>query len=404
MKYSKIILSVICVISLALCSSCSDSDCVTCPDIIIDIHNTIEDLSIGLTDYSSIVITWTAPDTAIEYDIRYSLSPIDSSSWATATQFANEPTPQAEGKVEIVRIDGLEANTDYYFAVKYSAETDVWSVLSNVVQSYTSVYNARGKIVFSSMLDGDAEIFVMDSDGSNMRQITTNIFSDGTPIWTISGTGIIFSSDRGDRNQLYSMDYDGKNQINISNNAYSDSHPSLNSSGNSIAYLSWADSGLGNIYTCDIDGTGRTWISQSSDTLDIAPDWSPDGTKIAFSSIRAGTSSWAVFTMDLAGSNVTLLADAGSDPAWSPDGTKIAYTTFDDLYIMDADGSNKVKVTNHGGDVRAPDWSPDGTKLVFTSNIDGDAEVYTINIDGTNELQLTHNSVSEREPSWSPVQ
>lgn len=88
---------------------------------------------------NSVTLTWTAPGddgssgTASQYDIRYALSPISDLTWNSAIQMSGEPVPQPGGSVESFTVDGLEAGTQYYFAIRAADEVPNWSVLSNVV-------------------------------------------------------------------------------------------------------------------------------------------------------------------------------------------------------------------------------------------------------------------------------
>ena len=80
-------------------------------------------------------------------------------------------------------------------------------------------------------------------------------------------------------------------------------------------------------------------------------------------------------------------------PAWSPDGTKIAFTSDRDgipkIYVMNADGTNQTRITDNPASDEAPAWSPDGSKIAFTSDRDGNPEIYVMNADGTDQTRLT---------------
>jgi TolB protein len=116
------------------------------------------------------------------------------------------------------------------------------------------------------------------------------------------------------------------------------------------------------------------------------------------------------------GTGVTRLTHSvGSDwlPAWSPDGTKIAFTsdredpgcTFicnEEIYVMNADGGGQTRVTSNPASDLGPDWSPDGSKIAFESYRDGNYEVYVMNADGTGQTNLTNNPASDHRPAWSP--
>jgi len=87
--------------------------------------------------------------------------------------------------------------------------------------------------------------------------------------------------------------------------------------------------------------------------------------------------------------------------------TKIAFTSDRDgnneVYVMNADGTNPINFTNHPANDLGPFWSPDGTKIAFVSKRDGNREVYVMNADGSNPMNLTNNSASDELPSWSPM-
>jgi Tol biopolymer transport system component len=192
-----------------------------------------------------------------------------------------------------------------------------------------------------------------------------------------------------------------------------------------IAYSRFADADFhhaADIVSANPDGTGVVKLTTGPDgTFDYNPDWSPDGSKIAFERDRSGcgcvesAGPSEIFTMNADGSDVRQITfdqfPGAGDPAWSPDGTRIAVQRFDipagrdGIYIMNADGSHPVQVTQNDarGENEEPQWSPDGRKLVFQiqSETKGYA-LFTVNLDGTGERRLTPWSLDASHPDWSP--
>ena len=135
--------------------------------------------------------------------------------------------------------------------------------------------------------------------------------------------------------------------------------------------------------------------------------------KIAFSSFNPAdpNDSYNIYVMDADGANIIKLTNNSADdyhPSWSPDGSQIVYeSNLDgdkDIYVMDADGTNIIKLTNNSADDYHPTWSPDGSQIVFASLLDGgsDTDIYVMDADGTNIIKLTSNSKRETFPMWSP--
>jgi len=281
------------------------------------------------------------------------------------------------------------------------------NVTSNQTQNFTATIlpMTESKIAFTSRREGKDEIYVMNSDGSNLYNLTNNPAGDAFPSWSPDATKIAFRSDRDGNWEIYVMNSDGSNQYNITNNSGGDWYSCWSPDGTKIAFSSSRD-GDWDIYVINEDGSNLQNIT-SNLILDNAPSWSPDGTKMVFSTDRDTQNE--IYIMNIDGSNpknLTYNQAHDDDPCWSPDGTKIAFTSFRDgnheIYIMNADGSNQINLTNNSAEDENPCWSPDGSMIAFWSDRDGNREIYVINADGSNQINLTNNSAEDNQPSWSP--
>jgi TolB protein len=138
---------------------------------------------------------------------------------------------------------------------------------------------------------------------------------------------------------------------------------------------------------------------------------SPTTVRIVFARLQESEpENYEIWTMDGAGGDQVRLthnAVADHDPDWSPDGTQIAWVRFEtqfngggpaDVWIMDADGSNPHRLTHDHADILQPSWSPDGRRIVFTR----DYLIYVINADGTGEHQISQPGAFDFDPAWSP--
>jgi Tol biopolymer transport system component len=129
--------------------------------------------------------------------------------------------------------------------------------------------------------------------------------------------------------------------------------------------------------------------------------------KIAFISYRDGNEE--IYLMNADGTEQTNLTRNSADdglPVWSPDDSRIAFVSDRsgelDVYVVNADGLELRNLTNHSAIDTSPIWSPDGKQIAFISDRDGHEEVYTMNADGSQQIRLTHDPNTKGEPSWSP--
>ena len=270
------------------------------------------------------------------------------------------------------------------------------------------------KIAFVSNRDGNSEIYVMNADGTNPVQLTRNGGHVQNPAWSPDGTKIAFESLNRfpgipDSRGLYVMNADGTGLVGIPGQA-GDFGGGLawSPDGIKIAFA-FFDDGDYEIYVMNADGTNRVRLTQSAGS-DVSPAWSPDGTKIAFESDRDSNFHSSqqyvaeIYVMDANGDNpVRLTRNSGFRPAWSPDGTKIAFNSSQfgpvavgGLYVMNADGTGLVGLTQSEGGGRGPAWSPDGTKIAVSSNRDGDADIYVFSYGPGAPTPTEHGNTRER--------
>ena len=198
---------------------------------------------------------------------------------------------------------------------------------------------------------------------------------------------------------------DGATAVQLTHSPGDDWDPAWSPESSRIAFSSNRD-GDHEIYVMNADGSGSTQLTNSPGD-DWTPAWSPDGSRIAFSSNRDGDLD--IYVMNADGSGSTQLTNNPGDdwtPRWSPDGSRIAFSSNRDgdldIFVMNADGSGSTQLTNNPGDDLSPAWSPDGSRIAFSSNRDGDLDIFVMNADGSRSIRLTSNPGDDLSPAWSP--
>ncbi len=245
------------------------------------------------------------------------------------------------------------------------------------------VTDAQAQIAFASDRDGNLEIYVMGIDGGNLRRLTNNPDGDWDPSWSPDGKRIAFMSGRDGHvdghgapiPEIYVMDANGDNQKNLTNNPSADRSPSWSPDGSRIAFMSDRDGGY-DIYVMDADGSNQQNLSNHPFS-DRNPSWSPDGAQIVFSARRDGhveneaAITHEIYVMGANGGNQrNLTNDRHNDrsPSWSPDGKRLAFVSDRDwlldkdgwptneIYVMDADGGDPQNLSNNRHGNYGPAW------------------------------------------------
>jgi TolB protein len=276
-----------------------------------------------------------------------------------------------------------------------------------------------GHIAFVSTRAGNFEIYVMNANGSGVTRLTRNAASDRQPAWSADGKKIAFVSDRAGNDEIYVMKADGTGVTRLTTNAASDEAPAWSPNGARIAFQTNRD-GHFEIYVMNANGSGVTRLTRNlphvcifgapCPSLEKAPAWSPDGTRIAFLH-KYNPISGGIFSVDIMnadGLDVTMGASVlhATKVAWSPGRTKIAFDSDHlgdyEIDLMNVSNFAVTQLTNNTKSDVWPGWSPDGSKIAFESDRAGTDEIYAMNANGTGVTRLTNNSAVDEEPAWGP--
>jgi Tol biopolymer transport system component len=249
-------------------------------------------------------------------------------------------------------------------------------------------------------------LYRMRPDGTEVVDLTPS--ADGQDgEWSPDGQRISFTSYRDGNADIYLMNADGTGLTRLTDDSEDDSAPTWSPDGRRIAFVSTRGSGGSNLYVMNADGSGV--VSLTGIAGGFEPSWSPDGTRLAFSRVvrlcQFDVCAADVFVIPAAGglaANLTRnAAGTAYDPAWSPDGTRIAYSQDRRIWTIGADGTGKTQVTGVSENVQdfAPVWSPDGAKLAIT-RWGSNAEVVVIQADGSGATNISRSAANDHVTSW----
>jgi eukaryotic-like serine/threonine-protein kinase len=200
--------------------------------------------------------------------------------------------------------------------------------------------------------------------------------------------------------------------LRLTQNPGDDQFARVSPDGRKIAFSSNRD-GKPEIYVMNASGNGAPQRLTFNTVDDKTPSWSPDGRRIAYDNVRLTGVESDIYLMDADGSNqLNITNSQGYDTraVWSPDGRRIAFASNRggapaafDIYVMNADGSNVTRLTSDPEFEVDPNWSPDGSRIAFTRvTKQGSFEIFVMNADGSNQTNLSNNPASDAAPVWSP--
>lgn len=291
----------------------------------------------------------------------------------------------------------------------------------------------NGRIAFQAFDGRFPQVFTIEPDGSGLRQITRVPAKDPefdpggeNPTWSPDGMTIAFDTGNRKGVNLWTVRPDGSGlaEMPLGVGAFN-GNPAYSPDGRMVSF-DW-DRGFPSkehgIFVANSDGTRArrlTTAPRTNEAHDTESQWSPDGTRIAFTRVKK-IGRAAVFVIGVDGRGLKRLTpwklDAAS-PDWSPDGSRILFNSHFDagprqsanLYAMRPDGRRRVALTHHhGGRVHSfrPSWAPDGSRIVFARftarGRRGRTDLYTADPDGSGLQRIT--DLPRRfpmHPDWGP--
>ena len=268
------------------------------------------------------------------------------------------------------------------------------------------------KIVFTSRRDGNFEIYIMNLDGSDQKNLTQHRAKDTSPIWSPTGEQILFTSDRGGIEDLYLMDPDGTNVRQVFKKLIGREFPTWSPDGKALAYHRFHTF---SIYTASSDGKDETEVADG-----LWPAWSSNGSEIAF---MASKFVWGengnlqlpkvrvqIVNLQTHVEEELLPGETSMfDPAWAPDSAQIAFSWRGravggsmGIHVANRDGSGLRKIIDAGEGMAAfnPSWSPDGNELIYNKGIGGVRDLFKVAVDGGTPERLTHRQGDNFKPDW----
>lgn len=278
---------------------------------------------------------------------------------------------------------------------------------------------AAGLIAFARA-DG---IYVMSLDGSGVSPVKEGIEPQAVH-WSPNGRRLAFVDSRSD--SLWTMNADGSGLVRLVPKMSQLLSPTWAPQGRRIAFTARTSEHDRDIWIVDADGTDLHRLAKTPRLWEWDVDWSPAGNRIAFSSVSFHAVQ--LYVMDVNGKHRRVLNPdwrrlQAAMPEWSPTGRKLAFMGFGqgqsglkdaEIWVANATGSLRVRLTSNRVTDSDPAWSPDGRRIAFVRGAReqvlfippeerSPAELYRMDADGTHVTQLTDNELGEGGPAWKPL-
>jgi TolB protein len=297
------------------------------------------------------------------------------------------------------------------FEKKYSGKTGglqavALSIASDILLALTGDQgDFYTKIAFVIKKNSISDIFTMNYDASDLKNLTNDHSIAAAPRWSPDGQYFAYTSYKNGRPMVFLRHLKtGKEKI-IASFAGLNLCGSFSPDSKKIL-LTLSKDGHEEIYVQDIETMKLKRLTHSF-SIDVSPAWSPSGRKIAFVSNRSGSPQ--IFVMDADGNNVKRITFEGNyntSPSWSPRGGRVAYEGLINrkyqIFSVDEEGENLIQLTFDDADNEYPSWSPSGRQIVFHSRQNAKSRICIMNTNGLNVRVLKESRDFLVMPAWSP--
>jgi len=258
---------------------------------------------------------------------------------------------------------------------------------------------------------------VETSEGVRAQALTTSMYPEIFPRWSPDGKSIACYTFLSTQYDILRIDVETHVKANLSagTSDSSEAFPTWSPDGEEILFISDRDGGQDDYYVMTKDGWDVRRLTETPEAAEWGAEWSPDGTQIAFVSDRDGDTE--IYLMRADGSDVrqlTVNEAVDGIPVWSPDGRLLLFVSNRDgneeIYLLDmacadsAEGceSQAINLTNNEASDSLPAWSPDGSRIAFISTRDGNEDIFLMAADGSNPINLTESEAQEWIGEWAP--
>lgn len=266
---------------------------------------------------------------------------------------------------------------------------------------------AQTRLLFARREGTAREIWIVDYDGQNARQVTRNGSLNLTPRWSPDLAQVAYTSFHGGRQQLLLLDASSGRSRRIAEYPGLNLGASWSPSGDELLVTLSRD-GNPEIYRLGLDGKPVQRLTFDS-SIECSASWGPGGRQVLFTSDRTGVPQ--IYVMDREGSNRRRLSYEGrynESSAWSPRGDRVAFVSriegrFD-VFTVAPDGSDLRRLTGPGdGNNEDPSWAPDGRHIVVSSDRGGYRQLWALDVETGEARAITRGAVDDTNPDWGPV-